>query len=155
MSERPETDLAENSADALFLVSCVSKKRETEAPARCLNTSDWFQKARAYVESTGRPWFILSAKYGLVRPEKVIRPYNETLNSPCPKDKRREWADRVLDELEPHLEGVGSVVILAGERYREFLEPELRGRGVDVCVPMRGLPIGKQLAWLKKHTPAS
>jgi hypothetical protein len=47
------------------------------------------------------------------------------------------------------------VVILAGIAYREFLEPSLRSRGYVVEVPMRGLGIGRQLAWLSNNTITS
>ena len=50
--------------------------------------------------------------------------------------------------LEPCLVGVDTVVFLAGKPYREFLEPSLRQRGLQVRVPMRGLRLGQQLAWL-------
>ena len=56
----------------------------------------------------------------------------------------------MLTQLGPHLDGVGSVVFLAGQRYREFLEPSLRSRGLVVSVPMEGLRIGEQLRWLTK-----
>ena len=131
----------------IFLVSCVSEKRPEPAPAKDLFISDLFKKSRAYVESTGKPWFILSAKYGLVDPEECICPYDKTLNK-MPKEKRRKWAEGVLGQLLPHLDGVNSVVILAGKHYREFLELELSNRGFNVCVPMHGLQIGKQLSWL-------
>jgi len=37
----------------LFLVACVSKKRRKLLPAEDLYCSDWFLKARAYVEKRG------------------------------------------------------------------------------------------------------
>lgn len=40
------------------------------------------------------------------------------------------------------------MVMLAGMRYRELLEPRLRARGIDVHVPMEGLRIGEQLSWM-------
>ena len=134
----------------LYLVSCVSRKLPASAPARDLYTSDWFHKARSYVESTGQPWFILSAKYGLVHPEEIIAPYDLTLNTMQVADRRR-WAVAILAQLGPHLEGLESVVLLAGQRYREFLETKLREIGLDVSVPMRGLRIGEQLSWLNRH----
>jgi hypothetical protein len=33
--------------------------------------SEWFRRAREYVEALGGPWFILSAKYGLVSPDEL------------------------------------------------------------------------------------
>lgn len=119
-------------------------------PAKFLYTSDWFRKARAYVENTGRPWLILSAEYGLLSPERIIKPYNKTLDK-MSKFELCLWSWKVLGDLERHLDGIDFVVILAGESYREFLESGLHDRGLDVCVPMRGLRFGEQLSWLKKH----
>ena len=88
------------------------KKRSAPAPARDLYTSDLFNKARAYVERTDKPWLVLSAKYGLVHPNDVIAPYDLTLNTMRVADRRR-WASRVLTQLEPHLDGIGSIIFLA------------------------------------------
>ena len=131
----------------ILLLSCVARKQPAPAPAKELYISAWFRKARCYADRTGQPWFVLSAKHGLVNPDDVISPYDLTLNT-MPVADRRQWAGRVLNQLEPHLDGVGSVVFLAGRRYREFLEPSLRGRGLAVSVPLEGLGIGKQLRWL-------
>ena len=139
----------------IFLVSCAGKKLPNPAKAKDIYMpSDLFKKSRAYVESTGKPWFILSAKYGLLDIEKRISPYNKTLNT-MRKEKRCKWAQKVLKDLIPHLEKekIKSVVILAGSRYREFLEPELCDRGFYVYVPMGDLGIGKQLAWLDESNP--
>ena len=134
----------------VYLVSCVSQKRVTPSPAKDLYTSPLFRKARAYVERTGDLWFVLSAQYGLVHPDEVIEPYDLTLNT-MEVSGRRRWAGRVLTQLEPHLDGVGTVTFMAGQRYREFLELPLRSRGLIVSVPMEGLKIGEQLSWLSRE----
>ncbi len=131
----------------IHLLSCVKQKRSAPAPARDLYTSPWFSKARAYADRRGEPWFVLSAKYGLVHPDESIAPYDVTLNT-IPVADRRRWASGVLTQLETHLKGIGSVTFLAGQRYREFLEPSLRDRGLLVCVPMQGLRFLEQLSWL-------
>ena len=145
-----QTVAGHNPAVGLYLVACVKKKRSTAAPAKDLYTSNWFRKARAYVEGTGFPWRVLSARYGLVDPDEMIRPYDTTLNAMFVAD-RRAWASTVIDRLGPLLAGTGTVVFLAGRRYREFLELELRRRGVTVLVPMAGLTQGRQLSWLKER----
>ena len=132
---------------ALWLVSCVKTKRSFPCRAEDLYSSAWFAKARAHAERQNCPWRILSAKYGLVRPETVIEPYEKTLNT-MRDAERREWAERVLTQLEPELAGLDAVVFLAGQSYREFLEGPLRNRGLDVRVPMEGLSQGRQLSWL-------
>jgi hypothetical protein len=134
----------------LSLVSCVSMKRRTPSQARDLYTSPWFLKARAYVEATKSPWLILSAEYGLLRPDQIVAPYERTLNTMGIED-RRAWARRVLDALVPQLSGVERVIVLAGKRYREFLLPTLRRNCPAVEVPMEGLTIGRQLRWLSER----
>jgi hypothetical protein len=136
----------------VYLVSCVSQKREQECAARDLYVSSLFRKARRYVEASGCPWFILSAEYGLVAPDQVIAPYERTLNTMGVAD-RREWAERVAPQLAGAVPNIASVVFLAGERYREFLAPHFAGQGVAVSVPMKGMRIGEQLSWLGQHTP--
>ena len=131
----------------LYLVSCVKTKRDTRASAKDLYVSPWFRKARAFVEKTGDPWCILSAEYGLLHPDEEVRPYERTLNAMRVKE-RREWAEGVLAQIETRFVDVNAVAFLAGQRYREFLEPALRDGGLTVSVPMMGLSQGRQMQWL-------
>ena len=144
-------EATEGGGRTVYLVSCVSQKRDEPSPARDLYVSDWFRKARGYAEASGCPWFVLSAEHGLVAPDQVVAPYERTLNT-MPVADRRQWASRVLAQLDEAVPGLAQVVFLAGERYREFLAGQLRSRKVTVSVPMEGLRIGQQLRWLSRHT---
>jgi hypothetical protein len=135
----------------IYLVSCVSKKRSAPAPARDLYTSDWFVKARHFVERTRSPWFILSAEHGLVSPHLIVAPYERTLNT-MSAPERLAWAVRVKAQMETSLPAADRIVVLAGMRYREHLMDYLRQRARTVDVPMEGLAIGKQLRYLTEHT---
>lgn len=135
-------------AERLYLVSCVARKGERRALAKDLYESTWFVLARARIEREGAPWFILSAKYGVLHPATTIAPYDETLNTMGVKD-RRAWATRVKTQLDETLPRTDDVVVFAGRRYREFLDEYLRRRFKSVKVPMEGLRIGEQLRWLK------
>lgn len=132
----------------LCLVSCVSDKLCCAAPAKDLYVSPLFTKTRSLVTAMDCPWFILSAKYGLVAPERHIEPYNRTLKG-MSVDARRAWANEVWKCLEPHLRDVGSVAVFAGNDYREFLVPRLRHRSIQVHVLMQS--IGRQLRWLNEQ----
>jgi cytoplasmic iron level regulating protein YaaA (DUF328/UPF0246 family) len=137
-------------AKTIALVACVSKKNLNPMQARDLYISDWFKKASTYAETISDKWFILSAKYGLVDPNSVIAPYNETLNN-MPISKRRTWSLKVMQDLRPQLIAGDKIVILAGQKYREFLVEPLRSVGCQVEIPMEGLRIGEQLSWLLKQ----
>jgi len=133
--------------NALYLVACVKTKRNSRAQAKDLYISALFTKARAYVESKHGRWRILSAKHGLLDPDKVIGPYELTLNKMGVAD-RRKWAADVLEALlrvEPQPK---QIIMLAGMKYREYLVPELQKRSIDIVVPMEGLAFGEQLSWL-------
>ncbi len=150
-------DLAQDPAEALpivYLVSCTKTKAAGANPARELYAaSDWFAKARAYVEAQGAPWFILSAEHGLVEPGEILQPYETTLLR-MRKPARRAWAELVIGQLAARrLLGRARFVLIAGETYREFLEPWLTGEGRWPelgQVPLRGLGLGEQKAWLAR-----
>lgn len=134
----------------IYLVSCVSKKRAAPSPAKDLYRSEWFLRARRYVEATGSPWFILSAKYGLVPPDQVLAPYEQTLNTMGVAD-RRAWARRVQAQMDHDLPHTQRIVVFAGQRYREYLMAYLHRRGFTVEIPLEGLGIGEQLSWFGRH----
>jgi hypothetical protein len=157
----------------IVLVACVGKKLDERAQAAEMYQSAWFKKARKYAEKQGCPWYILSAKYGLLHPESWIKPYDTTLREFSPWGRVR-WAIQVtkgvMHELwrddrfrrisdsqtgQPTVDDyvpADRIVILAGRLYREDLEPLLRKAGYQVETPLEGLGIGRQLAWFDKNT---
>jgi len=91
---------------------------------------------------------ILSAQHGLVDPEEVLEPYDLTLRD-LDAAERARWGSRVAHQLRDLCgDPIPPVVFLAGLPYRAALTPHLpRYR-----VPMYGLGIGEQLAWLDRNT---
>jgi hypothetical protein len=132
----------------VYLVACVAAKLDHAAEARELYISPWFRKARAYVEHTGSPWLILSAKHGLIDPGTVIEPYDATLGA-MDAPARYLWGARVLDELARVVDVAAPLIVLAGRSYRDPLWPSIAARAT---APMEGLGIGEQLAWLSRAT---
>ncbi len=128
----------------VHLVACVGQKLDHPARAGHLYQSDWFRKARAYVTMQGGRWFILSALHGLVSPSRVIDPYNVTL-ADMTAAQRREWGERVRGQLSDQIGPRTPVVILAGRLYRD---PLAAWAGSRATVPMEGMGIGQQKAWL-------
>ena len=133
------------------LVACSAQKLAHPAPARKLYTGTLFRLAAAYAEQTCDRWYILSGKYGLVEPTRVLPPYDSAFPQ-MPAEWRWAWAGGVLAELWTlHLNGNGNGnvvwLILAGERFRQFLVDDLVG---TVEVPLAGLGIGQQIARLKQ-----
>jgi len=130
------------------LVACGARKLSHPAPARELYAGMLFRLASAYAERACDEWYILSGKHGLVLPDEVLAPYDSAFPR-MPAKWRWAWAVGVLDTLDRlGLNEDGTRwLILAGERFRQFLVPGLRGM---VEVPLAGLGIGEQIAWLKR-----
>jgi hypothetical protein len=84
--------------------------------------------------------FVLSAKYGLIEMGQVLEPYNKTLLK-MSKRERQGWVKKVMGEIESR---IGIRVVLAGKRYTEAIPP-----GAIVEEPLKGMPIGKRLSFLK------
>ena len=120
-------------------------------PARDLYTSAWFQKASAYAEHIADEWYILSAKSGLISPETVTEPYDETLNR-MPISARCAWAERVMEDLAQRLEPDDEVILLAGQGYRADLLEPLKKLSYSARIPMPGLKIGEQFSWLNSKS---
>ena len=135
----------------IYLISCVSAKKDHASAAKDLYISDLFRKAKNYVEARGGSWYILSAEHGLLSPEEVIKPYNKTLNTML-IDARRVWGQQVIGELSRVLDKGDTVVFLAGAKYREVLSSLLTDAGIKVEIPMEGKRIGEQLSWLKRQS---
>ncbi|MER8438342.1 hypothetical protein NKH36_00065 [Mesorhizobium sp. M1312] len=135
------------SSDTVTLVSCVKSKLPHKAAAKKLYTSAQFRGKRRFAEATGKRWYVLSALYGLVEPDTTIDPYHRTLKT-LPTEQRRMWAQETFNALMQAEPGLQNVIILAGQRYREFLVPKLLDLGIKVDIPMAYLRQGEQLAWL-------
>jgi hypothetical protein len=136
----------------IALVSCVKSKGPRAAPAQDLYVSTLFTGLRQYAQQHSKSWFILSAGHGLLHPKQVVQPYERTLFT-MRKAERLAWAEGVKKELAPIIDAhrnTVEVLVLAGNRYREFIEPFLVDRGCKVIVPLQGLGIGEQLRWLKR-----
>ena len=133
----------------IVLISCVSEKLKSKSKAKNLYQSTLFKKSLKYAESLNSDYiFILSAKYGLVGLEEEIEPYDKTLNK-MPVNEKKEWAKNVLVQLEEVVDLKNDdFIFLAGMNYRKYLVPEIK----NYKIPMEGLPIGKQLQWLKRST---
>jgi hypothetical protein len=134
--------------ERIAFVSCVKTKRPTATAAGDLYQSPLFRGLRAYAEAHADRWYILSAEHGILEPSTVIEPYERTLNNMA-KAQRISWWERVQRQLEDILPPAAQVMLLAGVRYRENIEPYLTSRGYEVMVPLVGLSQGRQLQWLK------
>jgi hypothetical protein len=93
--------------------------------------------AVAYAQEHAASTLILSTKHGVVRPEQIIEPYEQTLIG-ISRAKRRRWAEMVHRQLRVvrEYQVAKTILWLAGEDYRGELLPLVE---TECDVPMEGL----------------
>jgi uncharacterized HhH-GPD family protein len=130
-------------------VGCGRAKRDVPAPASDLYTSRGFRLRAAYAEQESDQWFVLSAEYGLVRPDEWISPYDLNL-ADTSREYRGAWgqwvAARLVRLLGP-LRGI-RIQVVAPADYAAPIRSQLEQLGAEVVEPLRGLRQGEQLGWL-------
>ena len=99
-----------------ILIPCGGAKLDHAAPARDLYTGGLFRLARRFAEARG-PWWILSAKHGLVHPDTELEPYNLTLQGHDREDYARVWASMVARQVVANIPEGTPLVVTAPAAY--------------------------------------
>jgi hypothetical protein len=133
------------SFDVCF-ISCVKEKQKKPCPAIEIYKSSLFIKSLAFANQFKRPIYILSAKHHLIKGAQIVEPYDLTLNS-FTKSELTEWSNVVANQINSQFPNK-TILVLAGEKYLGFASLVSN----DIVNPLKGLPIGKRLAWLKANT---
>lgn len=123
------------------LVACCATKADKACAAKDLYVSPLFRMSRSWIERQGIPWFILSAKYGLLDPSRIVEPYNLTL-SQLSRQQRQQWSRHVHQQITLATREA-TLLVLAGSLYLGAT------KGFRVIDPLQGLPIGRRLQRLK------
>lgn len=134
----------------VYLVSCVKQKRYERCAAAGLYISPWFKMAGELARRHSDEWYILSAKHGLLWPESVIDPYEQSLRYASAAELA-DWGNFVCAQMDRLRLCGDSLTIFAGVNYRRHLMDFAATNFDNVHVPMAGLPIGRQLSWLKQR----
>lgn len=129
-----------------------SKPEVGRVCARDAYVSTLARLSMEYAEELGHPWYILSAKYGLMSPGFMIEgPYEVTFMDESTGPLKAE--ELVVQIKETGLHRIDRVTLLAGPEYYLVLRlgfSYARALGEIVC-PMKRLRIGQRNQWLKRH----
>lgn len=119
----------------IVIAQCTDKKRSGEHPAKELYmASDLFKAQRRYAEAYADGWYILSAKHGLIKPNRVVSDYDVHIGEQA--DER--WVEQVSDTVARISKHNDRVEVIAGEKYAERVVPWLEEHDIGYSKPFDG-----------------
>ena len=97
-----------------------------------------FTRAREHAVSSGLPWFVLSAKHGLLEPDDVVAPYALELGDSSTV-YRSAWGEWVAAQLGERVRLSGATVeVHGGVDFAQPLRQPLARRGAALELPLPG-----------------
>lgn len=144
-------------ARTILLIGCGKTKAKSPAPASELYTGSLTTARIAWAERSGHDWYILSARHGLVAPDMIVHPYDDTIASKTPVN-RMAWAvgvvGQLLDRMADDCTGRSTTIeIHAGADYCDPLAAILMAVGFFVKQPVCRLGIGRQMQFYVREFP--
>ena len=134
----------------IVFVGCGAAKRKRACKAEDMYTGSYFKQCITYAKTLTKDnnIYILSAKYGVLPLNKVINPYNKTLNT-MSKDEINEWANMVITQLqELHITPDMPVTFICGKNYYQ----PLTNYFTNITTPLPEGGMGYQKHFLKQET---
>lgn len=125
----------------IVFIGCGASKMKNACKAKNMYVGNYFRLCLAYAQTftTQDNIYILSAKYGVLPLEKVIEPYNRTLNK-MNKQEKQDWKDMVIKQLtDIGINKDVEVAFICGTNYYNLLEDYFTN--YKVLLPKQGIGI--------------
>ena len=133
----PESGAVVHSGRVVLVGSSGATAEESGAAGR-LFRSDGFARAREHAVHSQLPWFVLSAKHGLLDPDDVISPFEVQIDDQSAA-YRTAWGEWVVAQLADRLQLDGVVVeVHGGVDFAQPLRQPLARRGAVLEIPLPG-----------------
>lgn len=126
----------EKSKNILLITGCTSKKLNHAAPAKYLYQGVLFKKLRRIVKQNNFDLKILSAKYGLLDSDVLIKPYDKIIKNEEDIIKLREMVLPKLKSIEDDYE---TIILVMGKKYRDVLKPMFENEKYKMIYDSRGI----------------
>ena len=133
--------------EIVLLVSCGKRKSDTICQAQEMYNSERFMLSKKLIKQLGHEWLIVSAKYGLLHPEKTIKPYDLYIGS-FNNEKRKEWLQDIMVMLKKY-DIETRFVVCADNEYSKLLSNGLDKIKLSCIYPFLGMTYEKQVDYLR------
>lgn len=142
-------DNSELKLKQIVIISCgKSKNKIPKCAAREAYCGRAFLLKKKYAEQSNDSWFILSAKYGLIRPDRLIDPnYDKTVSS---NKDIEELATKIKRQVPnyPEFSATKNILFFGPESYSKALNKAFSGKK-NILHLTKGLNQGKSQKMIK------
>jgi hypothetical protein len=131
----------------VVLVGSSGETGAAPVPVAELFESPGFARTRDRAVRSGVPWFVLSAKHGLLDPHDVVSPYEVQIGDQSP-GYRTAWGEWVVAQLgdRVRLDGL-TVEVHGGVDFAQPLRQALSRRGASLEIPLPGTWLESEPDW--------
>ena len=126
----------------ITIIPCGARKLTRQAKADEMYIGSYHRMCQRYAKKLGHPFYILSAKYGLLRPFDIIEPYSLTLGqagSVKPSQVKEQAIEFGIENE--------NCIAIGGKRYTDLCKAIFQ----NCQTPLQNIKggNGKQLQWMR------
>ena len=135
----------------IIFIGCGKFKNNVSCVAEKMYIGNYFKTCLTYAKcvcNSNDSIYILSAKYGVLSLDKVIEPYDITLNNYSTAEYNN-WLNKVIVQLKKlHITNKEKVMFLCGKNYYKGLCSYF----TDYVIPLKDYPgMGYQIQYMNKY----
>jgi hypothetical protein len=131
----------------VVLIASSGATAKQPHPAATLFVSPGFEVARDHAVRSGHPWFVLSAKHGLLDPGDVVGPFDVQISDQA-SGYRATWGEWVVAQLASRVQLQDAVVeVHGGVDFAQPLRAPLTRRGAQLDIPLPGVWRESEPGW--------
>jgi hypothetical protein len=147
----PARQVGPRGASRVVLIASSGATAAHPQPVARLFESPQFAAARERAVSSGHPWFVLSAKHGLLDPDDVVGPFEMQIGDQA-SGYRATWGEWVVAQLAARVQLQDTVVeVHGGIDFAQPLRAPLTRRGALLDISLPGMWQESELDWTAVH----
>lgn len=113
----------------LLIHSCSFKKLDKPALVKNFYTGQLFQMLLKLAKNQGLDWIVISGKYGLLKPNDFIEPYDSKIKT---KADIKRIQSLTLSKLKPITEKYDKILVIMGKNYREVIRSQINEKFIVI-----------------------
>ncbi|MGD9994716.1 MAG: DUF6884 domain-containing protein [Salinivirgaceae bacterium] len=123
----------------VFIINCSKEKVTYQAKASDMYCSERFNLSKKIVESNNNEWYILSSRYGLLKPNTIIDPYDKHIDD-LTKTEKNVYVAKVIKQFSDfNISNKKRIIFLCDSLYVNDIFKELERKKYKIISPFSHL----------------